>query len=160
MTHDELPDHLARALKALDDQAAHAAARLDPARVASGVIARLAAEAAPVPRVAPWRRGALRIAAAAVVVVLGGVLARRLVTGAAEGPAAVAVGLPVSLSADSLDAGQANELLAAVEQVRPAAAGVRDSAVATPATITVDDLNETELQTLLQIMESSEETLE
>ena len=66
-------------------------------------------------------------------------------------------GLPVSLSTDSMDAGQATELLAVVEQLRAEPAGVPDSATTTAHTVSVEDLSETELRTLLRIMESSEE---
>lgn len=152
MTDDELPDNLARALKALDDNAARAASRLDPARVASGVLERLRTD--PDVLVTParrWNGGALRVAAAAILLVIGGVIGQRLARPVSSGISDFA-GLPVALSADSMDAGQATELLAAVEQVRAAPAGVTDSAAAMARTVSVDDLSETELRTLLRIM--------
>ena len=157
--NDELPDDLARALKALDGDAARAASRLDSARVASAVIERLRTEpaiaAAPVRR---WHGGAVRIAAAAILLLVGGVIGQRLIIRPPSSGVSDFAGLPVVVSADSMDAGQATELLAAVEQVRAVPAGVTDSATSTASTVSVDDLNETELRTLLRIMESSEET--
>jgi len=161
MTNDELPDNLARALKALDDDAARTAARrIDEGRVAGAVIERLHresaddAESAPAPR---RRYGAsLRVAAAAAVLAIGGAIAQRLAFSPANGPGVV--GLPVFLATDSLDAGQATELLAAVEQVRAMPVGGADSSVSTTRPVSVDDLSVTELRTLLRIMESPEET--
>ena len=153
MTNDELPDNLARALKALDDHAARAASRLDPARVASGVLERLRTD--PDVLVTParrWNGGALRVAAAAILLVIGGVIGQRLAIRPVSRGVSDFAGLPVALSADSMDAGQVTELLAAVEQVRAAPAGVTDSAATMARTVSVDDLSETELRTLLRIM--------
>jgi hypothetical protein len=157
--NDELPDNLARMLQALDADAARAASRLDPARMAHGVLERLRTEpVAPDVPARRWTGGARHIAAAAIVLLIGGVIVQRLAITPAGGGVTVFTGLPVSLSADSMDAGQASDLLAAVEQARAVPAGGTDSATTAAHTVSVDDLNETELRTLLRIMESSEET--
>ena len=158
MTNDELPDNLARALQALDGAAARSAAQLDEQRVATGVLERLRREpAVPAVPARRWRGVSLRVAAVAVVLVIGGVIAQRLAISPVGGRNDFA-GLPVQLPADSLDSGQATELLAAVEQARAVPAGIADSATTTARTVMVDDLSETELRTLLRIMESSEAT--
>jgi hypothetical protein len=158
MTNDELPDNLARTLKVLEADAARAAARLDATRVAAGVLDRLRAE--PVVTEAParrWHGGALRIAAAAVVLVIGGMVAQRLGFTPVGGGRELA-GLPMSVSADSMDEREATELLNAVEQVGAAPAGAADTAATANRAVSVDDLSEAELRTLLRIMESSEES--
>jgi len=138
MTTDELPDNLARALKALDDDAARAAARLDPTHVALGVLERLRTEPAVAEKPARrWSGASLRVAVAAMVLVIGGVIARQL----AFTPGADDDSAWVAIYADSI----------------VAAAQATDSVVTVASAVTVDDLNETELRTLLRIMESSEE---
>jgi len=142
---NELPDDLRRALAELDARAARAAAGVDPERVAGRVRERLRAE--PVVAAVPGRwRMALRIAAAVAVLATGTVLVRVLTdTRPAAGVAALPVELPESLSTL-----QATALMDAM------VAGT-DSAFATPAALTVDDLTEAELRALLQAMQSDME---
>jgi len=152
MTNDELPDNLARALKALDDDAALTAARrVDPDRVASGVLERLRRESADEVVTPPAQRrrhgAALRVAAAVAVLAIGGVIAQRM---------AVKPGVPaddmswLSMYTDSI--------VTAAAQASRVPSESPETAVTLASAVTVDDLSETELRTLLQIMESSEET--
>ena len=145
--NDEMPESLARAMKALDDEAGRAAGRVDATRVAEGVLRGLR-EAPPAAAPRPlWQQRWLRIAAAVVLLAGGATLALQL-----AGPARtaqVAVGVP-----DSLSAVQAQALLDAVDSL-PVLAG--DSLPA--LVITMESLNESELLTLLQTMESTEDVL-
>jgi len=142
---NELPDDLAKALAALDARAATMAARVDASRVAARVTERLRAESAPAPR-RGWT--VVRIAAALAILAAGAVATRAVLR--QERPAAVAA-LPVEVP-DSVSEQQAAAALDAM------ATGA-DSATATAAVITVDDLNEAELQALLQTMQSEEGSL-
>ena len=146
MTTDDMPDNLARALKALDDDAARAAARLDSTRVALGVLERLRSEPVVAAQPRRWGGVTLRVAAAAVVLVLGGVIARRLAIapGGATGDSAW-----VAIYTDSI--------VAAAAQASRVPAENPDTVVTVASAVTVDDLNATELRTLLRIMESPEE---
>jgi hypothetical protein len=146
--NDELPDDLARALKALDDDASRTAAqRLDPERVAGAVLEQLRREpAAPAP-VRRWHGGTLRVAAAAVVLVIGGAIAQRLVVRPVV-PADDTAWL--SIYTDSI-------VTAAVQASRVPAESPETTVTVTSA-VTMDDLSETELRALLRIMESPEES--
>lgn len=140
---DELPAPLRRPLETLDARAARSAARVDAARTALAVLAGLRQpEVVVVPL---WRRPALRIAAAFLVLVTGATavqMARR--TGPA-GRATASAMLPVSLDTVSGDAAQA--VLAALDSVESGAAE-------RPVTVTLEDLSEAELRALLQAMEN------
>jgi len=153
MTRDELPDNLARALQALDDDAARTAARhVDPERVAGAVLDQLRREpAAPAPAApaAParrWHGGTLRIAAAVVVLVIGGAIARRLAVDPVVTPEDTAW---VSIYTDSI--------VTAAAQASRVPAESPETTVTVASAVTMDDLSETELRTLLRIMESPEE---
>lgn len=149
---NELPDNVARALKALEADADRAAARVNTGRVADGVLKRLRQ-----PEVVEVRhpsRGWLRIAAALVVLLGGAGLVRRLV----EVPdnASVAAGLPIQWQreADSLAPTEAQALLGAIDSLNIAPA---ESSIT--SRVSLDDLSETELQALLRSMETSEGTI-
>jgi len=145
--NDEMPESLARAMKALDDQAGRAAERVDATRVAEGVLRGLRqAPLVPAPRPL-WQQRWMRIAAAVVLLAGGTALALQLAAPARN--AQVAVGVP-----DSLSALQAQALLDAVDSL-PVLGG--DSVPA--LVITMESLNESELLTLLQTMDSSEDVL-
>jgi len=135
---NELPDELARALAALDAQAARAAARVDPARTAAEVARRLREPASLTPWRPLWQLTLLRVAAALVLLVTGAVTARRL-----GWPFMRVAALPVAAQPE-LTAGQLADLLTLVDASRT------DTLVpATLTTVTVDDLNEQELVSLL-----------
>lgn len=147
--NDELPDNLARAMKALDADASRAAERVNPDRVAERVIARLR-EAPAVEVAAPARRTWIRVAAALLLLLTGALLGRY-----ALGPQAPVLNartdLPVQ-AGDSLVVAQTDALLNAVEAVRT----VSTDTVEARTVVSVEDLNETELRALLQSMASSE----
>lgn len=154
---NELPDELLRALRRLDAQAARRAEGVDPERVAARVAARLREEpvsASPVVArswafpVAPRWVG---IAAAAMVIVLAGTLARGILRprGAAE------VAVPVlAQGMDSLDVSGLERLLRAAGEVTPSSA----EPVRVARSGTWDDLSEEQLRAVLQAMQQSEET--
>ena len=143
--NEELPESLDRALKALDAEAARAAGRVDAGRVAEGVLRGLR-EPPAVVATPWWSRTWLRAAAAVVLLVVGAVVARNL-AGPGRGTE-VAVSVP-----DSMSATQVQALLNAMDSLTASA----DSAPA--LVITMDNLDESELLTLLQAMESSEGVL-
>jgi len=141
---NELPDDLAKALAALDARAADAAARVDAERVAERVLGRLRTEPVVARPHRTWT--AMRIAAAIAVLVTGGVVAKVALDG---GRSAVVATLPVDVP-ESVSTQQAAAVLDAV-------AASADSAVVFSASVTVDDLSEAELRTLLQVMQSDME---
>jgi len=98
-----------------------------------------------------WAERWVRVAAVIAVLAAGGALGWSLSTGAGSQSAGT---VPVPFEAESLSAAQGEALLLAVEAL-PAA----DSEPARAAVFTVYDLNETELESLLQSMESSEGSL-
>jgi hypothetical protein len=157
---NELPDGIARALKALDARAARREAAVDPERVVQRVLARLRSEpAAPVglPGLASWVWGVprtLRVAAAAVLLVLAGATGLVMVRGGRAPAGAGVATLPVVVQVDSLSQAQAEAVLKAIDDVRAVNGG-------TPAasTVSVQDLSEQELRALLQAMQSSEGAL-
>lgn len=136
---NDLPDDLAKALKALDARAARAASQVDAGRVEARLLERLRSEpevAAPV-----LTRRVLRIAAALAVLVVSGVLVRTVM----DSPPVV-VALPVEVP-ESLSAGQAEEMLDALAAVRS------DTSAVVASVVSVEDLNEAELRALLQTMQ-------
>lgn len=142
---NDLPDDLAKALKALDTRAARAAAKVDAQRVEARLRERLRAE----PEIAaprPMRR-VLRIAAALAVLILSGVLVRTLTE---EDSPRIVAALPVEVP-ESLSAGQADAMLEAVAAVRS------DTWDVVGTVVSVEDLNEAELRALLQAMQSDME---
>ena len=150
MNHEDgLPEDLARALRALDARAARRAERVDPARVADRVLERLRSKPEPARRVIRFPLPAPRIwvaaAAAAVVLAVGGVLAR-------GGGPAHSTSVPVAMQAlDSLSQSQLETVLAAAGEVRPVA--LEDYRSSSP---TLDDLDEQQLRALLQAVQHVE----
>ena len=142
---NELPDNLARALHDLDARAARAAAKVDSAHVAEAVLKRLGEPDVEMRR-PMWRLAGVRIAAAAVLLAVSAVTARRMIVGAHAS-------LPLAVQADSMTAGDMDDVLKAVDDARLAG-----HSVFAPAAVTVDDLTEAELRTLLAAMESARET--
>jgi hypothetical protein len=142
-----LPDEIERSLAGLDRRGAAAAARVDPERVAARVIERLRTEpldgrgARPVffnPRV-------VRLAAAAVVILVVGTLAGRVLL-RREGPRP----LPLPTLLQAADSGAEEELLEAVADLP--VLNVTDGGSSTPA---LEDLSEQELMALLQAIQSN-----
>lgn len=143
---DELPAELAAALRRLDTKAEKAAARVDAARVAGTVLKRLREEPA-VTVVRPRRWSvSLRAAAAVALLVAGGFIAQR----ATSGGSSTVLATPGPIDLLLADSAQRTALLAAVEQVQWS-----DSMTTTSSTVLVEDLDETELETLLTSMESA-----
>ena len=145
---NELPDNVARALKALEADADRAAARVNTGRVADGVLKQLRQ-----PEVVEARhpsRGWLRVAAVLVVLLGAAGLVRRLVD--VPDNTVAAAGLPIQ--ADSLAPTEAQALLGAIDSLNilPAESSITSR-------VSLDDLSETELQALLQSMETSEGTI-
>ena len=140
---DELPDDIARALGRLDADAARRARGVDAGRVADGVLARLRDEPAKVVPIRPRARMplAMRRAAAVALLVIGGMTVRQVV----QRPRAIEAWLPV---AESLNVAQQNAVLAAVDSTR------LETAILPAASVTVEDLDEQELQTLLETMDT------
>ena len=155
----ELPDGIARALKALDADAARREAAVDPERVAQRVLARLRSEA-----VAPVALGGarwvwsgprtLRLAAALALLVAAGTTSLVIVRGSRIPVPAGAAALPVAIPVDSLSQAQAEAVLKAIEDVRTV-----NAAAPAPSTVSVADLSEQELRALLQAMQLSEGAL-
>jgi hypothetical protein len=147
---NELPDDLKRALESLDARSERRARAVDPRRVAERVLARLRSEPAEDAR--PRWQGLLRVAAlaAAAVIVLAAlsVAVMRIRTGSIA-PESAAAALPVELDQESLAVGQADALLKAAENIPVTAAAETE-----PSMVTVEELDEQELQTLLHDMET------
>ncbi|MGD0483656.1 MAG: hypothetical protein ABSB58_03265, partial [Gemmatimonadales bacterium] len=118
----ELPDDLERALRDLDAMAARRAERVDAERVAARVTARLRSEPVRGARVVartwalPLSPRWVGLAAAAVVVVLAGTMARSILQpgGAARVPVPV-----IAQGLDSLDVQGLERLLQVAGEVRP-----------------------------------------
>ena len=149
----ELPPALAKALEDLDAKARRSASGVDVERVAARVLARLNAE----PEIPATLMGrvfsaprALRVAAAAALVIVGGTVTLMGLRGRGQAVSA-AIGYPVS-GVDSLDESQAEAVLDAVDGLLP----VNASVPRTSAAVSVDDLSEQELRALLQAMQSKE----
>ena len=143
--NDKLPEPLDRALKALDAEAARAAARVDATRMAEGVLRGLREQ--PSVAVRPrWVQTWLRVAAAVVLLVIGAVVARQLARPERVGEVAVSV-------PDSMSDTQVQALLNAMDSLPVSV----DSAPA--LVITTESLDESELLTLLQTMDPSEDIL-
>ncbi len=135
---DELDGNLERALGALDARAARAASKVDAELVAGRVLKRLR-ERDLEPSWGPvWRLTLVRAAAALVLMAATAVTVLRF----ASRPDAAA--LPVTVQAEEFSAGELDSMLTAVDEAR--AAG-RAGAVTT--SVTVYDLNEQELVSLL-----------
>jgi len=141
---NELPEDLARALKALDARAERAAGKVDSARVAEAVLKRLG-EPDIATRRPLWRMTGVRVAAAVVLLAASAVTAQRIFTSARAS-------LPLALQADSMSVGDLNDALQAVDEARLAGSSIVST------TVTVDDLTETELKALLAALESTGET--
>lgn len=149
--NDELPPEIGAALKALDARAAQRAAAVDVERVAARVVARLrSGEAATSPRPRWMTPGALR-AAAAVVVLAGAAAVVTLSIG--RSPQTTALRLPVSIPAmDSLSSGQLEDVLEAAGEV----GAVADSLPAPASGTSLDGLSEAQLETLLASLNGAE----
>jgi len=140
--NEELPGRLAEAMRALEARAAQRAARVSPERVAARVLERLRHEGAlESPRLWFVRPAALRIAAAAVLVIAVGWTAATLAR-----PRAVptAVRLQASIPMDSLSPVQLEAVLKAAGEVRAA-----NFAPAPSSNGSLDSLSEQQLQQVL-----------
>ena len=142
--NDGLEGRIADALVALDRDAERRAAQVDPARVAAAVLQRLRNE--PVRVLHPRRPSlvALRVAAVVAVLVISGGVMQRLLRQPSASSASLA--LPVVLPESPLADGSVPQeaLLDAVSVAHAASHGALPA-----ATVTIDDLNEQELQALL-----------
>lgn len=147
--NDKLPDHIAEALRALDRDASRRAEAVDANRVAARVLQRLKDEPVRVLRPRRVTMGGLRIAAAVAILVIGGAVTQRLVFQDRGAHALPVLPPPQAGTNPILDASTQAAMLDAVDEARSA----RDSVASPPSSITVDDLNEQELQTLLNSME-------
>ena len=147
--NDKLPDHIAEALQALDRDATRRAEAVDAQRVAARVLQRLKDE--PVRVLHPRRvtMGGLRIAAVLAILVIGGVVTKRLVFHDLAAHALAVLPPPVPGTSPILDATTQAAMLQAVDEARTA----KDSVAAPVSSITVDDLNVQELQALLNSMD-------
>lgn len=154
---NELPDDLERALRELDARAARRAEGVDAERIAARVAARLREEPAREVRVfaRPWALPVsarwVGVAAAAVVVVLAGVMAKTLLRSGHEASVPVPV---LAQGIDSLDVQGLERLLRVAGDVRPSAA----EPVRVSGNGTWDDLSEEQLRAVLQAVQQSEET--
>lgn len=151
LNDESLGPELERALGELGSRAARSAARLDSARVAAQVVERLRAERARpflFRDVAPRH---LAVAAALVVTVISGAVLRAVVQ--QRPPVTGAVALPLGAYADTLSETQARAILEMVAE----AGALNGNVVVPSASVTIEDLNETELRTLLQSLERTEE---
>lgn len=153
----ELPREIEAAFEALDARAAMRAERVSPERIASRVLARLAAEPHSAGRPWAWTWAwsaplSLRVAAAAVVVVLAGTIAT---VSLREGSTPRSVALPLAVQGvDSLSQQEAEAVLKVVDALRPVnGGGVVSSA------LSLDRMSEEQLRALLQAMQSSEGAL-
>jgi hypothetical protein len=144
---DELPPEVGSAWKALDAGAAERAARVDVERVTARVLERLRHEGVEAPRFR-WMAPATLRAAAAVVVLVAGAAIVRLTVWSPE-----SVRLPVGIPAmDSLSSPQ----LEAVWEATGEVSSVVDSVSPAPTGVSLDDLSETQLETLLASMSGAE----
>ena len=154
---NELPDDMERALRDLDALAARRAERVDAELVAARVTARLRAEPVRGARVfpRPWAFPVsprwVGMAAAALVVVLAGTMARSIIRpgGSASVPVPV-----IAQGIDSLDVQGLERLLRVAGEVRPSAA----EPVRVAGSGTWDDLSEEQLRAVLQAVQQSKET--
>lgn len=147
--NDKLPDHIAEALRALDRDATRRAEAVDAQRVAARVLQRLNDEPVRVLRPRRVTLGGLRIAAAVAILVIGGVVTQRLVLRDHDTHVLGVLPPPAPGTNPILDASTQAAMLDAVEESRTPS----DSVVAPSAGITVEDLNEQELQALLNSMD-------
>jgi hypothetical protein len=154
---NELPEDLERALRNLDALAARRAEGVDAGRVAARVTARLRAEPVRGARFAtrtwalPLSQRWVGLAAAALVVVLAGTVARGILwpSGGAIVPVPV-----IAQGIDSLDVQGLERLLRVAGEVRPSTA----EPVRTSVSGTWDDLSEAQLRAVLQAVQQSKET--
>jgi hypothetical protein len=140
--NEGLTGPLADAMRALDARAAERAAHISPDRVAAAVVERLRREGAVEPQRVWWLRpAALRVAAAAVLVVAAGWTVSLLRGNSSQ----AAVRLPVTIPAmDSLTAGQLEAILQAAGDVHAANFGP-----VAPSNGSLDNLSEQQLQQVL-----------
>lgn len=140
--NEGLTGPLADAMRALDARAAERAAHISPERVAAAVVERLRREGAVEPQRVWWLRpAALRVAAAAVLVVAAGWTVSLLRGNSSQ----AAVRLPVPIPAmDSLTAGQLEAILQAAGDVHAANFGP-----VAPSNGSLDNLSEQQLQQVL-----------
>jgi len=136
----EVPEKLEAALRSLEARAAARSARVNPERVAAKVLERLRREGMVEARVWWMRPAALKVAAAAVLVVAAGWTATAVRHHATE----TAVRLPVTIPVDSLSTGQLESVLQAAGQVRSANFGPL-----APSNGSLDSLSEQQLQQVL-----------
>jgi len=147
---EALPPALGAALRALDARAAGQAARVDVDRVAARVVERLRHGEVERPRrLLGLSPAALRAAAAVVVVAAAG-----LVVNLADRARPVeALQLRAVIPAmDSLSTSQLEAVLEATAQLQP----VADTAAPAATGTALDDLTESQLQTLLASLEGAE----
>ncbi|HVO35446.1 MAG TPA: hypothetical protein VMT21_07765 [Gemmatimonadales bacterium] len=138
--NEELPGRLADAMRALDARSHRQSAQVSPDRVAGRVLERLRHEGMVETRVWWLRPAALRVAAAAVLLVAAGWTVNVVRRHSVE----TAVRLPVSIPVDSLSAGQLEAVLQAAGEVHAANFGP-----VTPSNGWLDSLSEQQLQKVL-----------
>jgi len=147
--NDEMPRGMRVALEALEARTARRAAAVDVERVAARVLQRLRREGSEAPRRVWWLRPeALRFAAAVVVLAAAGLAVSRTPL-RAPGSARLSVGITAM---DSLSSGQLEAVLEAATDVSP----VVDPAPPASATVSLDDLSEQQLETLLASLNGAE----
>ena len=140
---DELDGKLARAFDALDQRAQRAARKVDAELVAARVLKRLGeSDAEPVWR-PMWRLTLLRAAAALVLMAATAVTVVRFTSRSGSG-----LMLPVTVRAEEFSAGELDSMLTAVDEARVAG---RSGDVMTA--VSVYDLDEQELRTLLTVLD-------
>ena len=147
--NDKLPDRIAEALGALDRDASRRAEAVDANRVAARVLQRLRDEPVRVLRPRRVTMGGLRIAAAVAVLVIGGAITQQLAFRDHGKHALGVLPPPAPGTSPILDASTQAAMLHAVDEARASS----DSVAAPSTSVTVDDLNEQELQALLNSMD-------
>ena len=158
---EELPRELAAAWKVVEARAAGRAARVDVERVAAQVLERLSRGEVEAPRRLRWMSPVVLRAAAAVVVVVAGAVIANVATDHVQ--QATALRLPVAIPAmDSLSSGQLEAVLEAAGDLNPAAdsllpvSGTGGGSGIGTAGASLDDLNESQLETLLASLNGAE----
>jgi hypothetical protein len=147
--NEEMPRGIRVALEALEARTARSAGTVDAERVAARVLERLRGEGAAAVRPVWWFRPAsLRMAAAVVVLAAAGFLVSRT-----PSRAPATAGSLVNMSAmDSLSSRQLEAVLEAATSV----SAVVDTTLPVSATVSLDDLSEQQLETLLASLSGAE----
>ncbi|HWO89367.1 MAG TPA: hypothetical protein VNL98_09480 [Gemmatimonadales bacterium] len=150
LNDEQLTPELKRALEELIARAERAVAAVDSERVATRVVERLRAEPEQ-RRSLAWSARTLALAASVAVVVIAGATVREVLRQSA--PASEKKALPLGVYADTLSVSQAEAILELVAEP----GSLNGNASPTSASVTIEDLTESELRTLLQVLEQTEE---